>query len=320
MDVVSLLPSATEIVYALGVEPCGVSHECDHPPAAKSKPAVNRSLIDASATSTEINQQVLQAERNGGVSDKRSVSDGSLELRTDGVYEIDLSLLDTLNPDLIVTQGVCDVCAVDRVLVADAIEQLGLDCEILTTDPHCPGDVLDDIRHIGAKTGTERRAEKLIEELRTRIDAVRARAAPLDAPSVVVLDWMDPVMTAGHWVPEMIEIAGGRAEFDAEASVPREPEEILAVDPEVLVVAPCGFDLDQTKANIDDLTDREGWNELTAVKSDRTYILDGHRFMNRPGPRIVNSLEYLAGLIHPETFESPPDTAARSINRLLWRA
>lgn len=298
MDVVSLLPSATEIVYRLGIEPCGVSHECDYPPAARSKPAVNRSRIDDSGTSAEINQQVLQAERNGGV------------------YVIDLSLIDSLDPDLIITQGICDVCAVDHVLVTDAVEYLGLNCDVLTTDPHSLGDVLDDIRHIGTKTGTERRAEKLIEELRARIDAVRTCAEPLATPTVAVLDWMDPLMTAGHWVSEMIEIAGGQPAFDTTASVPREWEEILAVDPELLVVAPCGFDLDQTRSNIDDLTDREGWNELTAVRSDRTYILDGHRFMNRPGPRIVDSLEHLAGLIHSETFESPPDTAARSINGL----
>jgi iron complex transport system substrate-binding protein len=292
MRVVTLLPSATEIVYALGIEPRAVSHECDYPPAARSKPSVNRSRVDETATSSEIDRQVLQAERDGS-----------------GVYEIDLDVLRETDPDLIITQGLCDVCAVDQVLVEDAVNKLNLDCEILTTDPHSIDDILGDIKRIGRATGTEMRAEELIRELRVRIDAVRT-TAPSDERQVVVLDWMDPIMTAGHWVPEMISIAGGSIPFDDTASVPREWDEIVAIDPDVLVVAPCGFDLDQTEANLTDLTERDGWNDLTAVTTGRTYALDGHQYMNRPGVRIVDSLEYLAGLIHPETFESPPEDAA----------
>lgn len=300
MRVVTLLPSATEIVYALGIEPSAVSHECDYPPAARSKPAVNRSHIDATATSSEIDQEVLQAERDGT-----------------GVYEIDLAVLREVDPDLIVTQGLCDVCAVDQVLVEDAIDELGIDCEILTTDPHSLDDILGDIRRIGRATGTETRSEKLIRTLRARITGVRTTAstlAPTDERQVVVLDWMDPVMTAGHWVPEMISIAGGSAPFDDAASVPHEWDDIVAIDPDVLVVAPCGFDLNQTEANIDGLTQRDGWDDLTAVSTGRAYALDGHQYMNRPGTRIVDSLEYLAGLIYPETFESPPDDAVRPID------
>jgi iron complex transport system substrate-binding protein len=309
MRVVTLLPSATEIVYALGIEPSAVSHECDYPPAARSKPVVNHSRVDATATSSEIDRQVLQAERgDSGVSD-----DGS------GVYEIDLAVLREVDPDLVITQGLCDVCAVDQVLVEDAIDELGIDCEILTTDPHSLDNILGDIRRIGRATGTETRSEKLIRTLRARITAVRNTAttlAPTADPQVVVLDWMDPVMTAGHWVPEMISIAGGSAPFDNDASVPREWDDIVAVDPDVLVVAPCGFDLDQTEANIVDLTQRDGWDDLTAVSTDRAYALDGHQYMNRPGIRIVDSLAYLAGLIHPETFESPPEDAVRPIARI----
>lgn len=301
MRVVTLLPSATEIVYALGIEPSAVSHECDYPPGARSKPVVNRSRIDETATSSEIDRQVLQAERDGI-----------------GVYEIDLDVLRETDPDLVITQGLCDVCAVDQVLVEDAIDELDLDCEILTTDPHSIDDILGDIRRIGRATGTETRSEKLIRTLRARIAGVRTTArtlAPTAEHQVVVLDWMDPVMTAGHWVPEMISIAGGSAPFEGTASVPREWEDIAAADPDVLVVAPCGFDLDQTEANITDLTQRDGWDDLTAVNTDRAYAFDGHQYMNRPGTRIVDSLEYLAGLIHPETFGSPPDDAARPIDR-----
>lgn len=299
MRVVTLLPSVTEIVYALGISPVAVSHECDHPPAARSKPVVNRARIDATASSAEIDRQVLQAERNGGV------------------YEIDLDVLSSVDPDLIVTQGLCDVCAVDQLLVEDAVSELGLDCEILTTDPHSLEDIRSDIERIGAAVGRPERAGEVVKTFDSRINSVRETAAEIDArPQVVVLDWMDPLMTAGHWVPQMVSVAGGRTPFDAEASVPREWSEIRAVDPEVLVVAPCGFDLEQTARNREDLTEREGWAELTAVAEGRVYAIDGHQYMNRPGTRTADSLEQLAGVIHPQRFGEPPAEAAQPFDRL----
>ncbi|EMA41456.1 cobalamin-binding protein [Halococcus hamelinensis] len=298
MRVVSLLPSATEIVYALGVDPVGVSHECDYPPAAAEKPAVNRSRVDPEASSAEIDRQVLEAE------------DG------EGVYDIDLATLDRLDPDLVVSQGICDVCAVDSVLVRDAIDQLDLDCEVLTTDPHSIDDVLDDIRRVGRAVGREERADELVAALEARVAAVEAVTDAIEErPRVAVLDWTDPVMTAGHWVPEMVDLAGGSEGFTepGAASRPREWDEIREYDPEALVVAPCGFDLDQTAENLADLTEREGWHDLTAVREGRAYALDGHWFMNRPGPRLVDSLEHLAGLIHPDRFDAPPADVARPL-------
>ncbi len=299
MRVISLLPSATEILYALGVEPVATSHECDYPPAARELPAVNRSRVDASASSAEIDSQVLQAEREGGV------------------YEIDLDALEAADPDLIVTQGLCDVCAVDQVVVEDAIDQLGLDAEILTTDPHSLADVFGDIERIGAAVGEADRAAELVGELRGRVEAVREAAADVDRPRVAVLDWMDPVMTAGHWVPELIEVAGGEYGFDANASVPREWAEIRDYDPDVLIVSPCGFDLEQIADNATDLIDRPGWAELSAVGNEQVYALDGHQFVNRPGPRLVDTLEHFAGLLHPERFEQPPRNAARPLARTV---
>jgi len=298
MRVVSLLPSATEILYALGVEPVAVSHECDHPPAARELPAVNRSRIDADATSGEIDSQVLAAE------------DGA-------VYEIDLEALRAADPDLIVTQGLCDVCAVDQVVVEDAVAELGLETEILTLDPHSLEDVFEDVERVGAAVGAEGRATELVGELRERVAAVREAAAGADRPRVAVLDWTDPVMTAGHWVPDLVETAGGDYGFPAAASVPREWAEIREYDPEVVVVAPCGFDLEQIGDNADDLTGRPGWTELSAVRDDRVYALDGHQFVNRPGPRLVDTLEHLAGLLHPERFERPPRDAARPLARTV---
>ena len=300
MDVVSLLPSATEIVYALGVEPVGVSHECDYPPAANEKPAVNRSRVDPTATSREINQQVADAEESGGV------------------YEIDRDLLADLDPDLVVSQGICDVCAVDEVRVREAIDAVGIDAAVLTTDPHSLADVLADVERIGDALGRSERARELVAELEGRIDAVERGAAGADRPSVAVLDWLDPVMVAGHWMPGIVDLAGGRYDLAERGarSRPREWTEILEYDPDVLVLAPCGFDIDQTVENVADLTDREGWDELTAVRNDDVYVMDGHHYVNRPGPRLVDTLEFLAGILHPDRFDAPPPDAVQPLATL----
>ncbi len=297
MRVVSLLPSATEIVYALGIEPVGVSHECDDPPEAAEKPAVNRSRVDAEASSAEIDRQVLEADEG------------------EGVYDIDLDTLSRLDPDLVISQGICDVCAVDSVLVREAIDQLDLDCGVLTTDPHSLGNVFSDIRRIGDATETEKRAEELVAGLEARVRTIET-ADTDEHPRVAVLDWTNPVMVAGHWIPEMVEMAGGSYGLadPSDASRPYEWTDIREYDPEVLVVAPCGFDLNQTMENLDDLTDRESWDDLTAVREGRAYVLDGHQYVNRPGPRLVDSLEYLTGLIHPEQFDTPPTDVARSLS------
>ncbi|WP_336000676.1 cobalamin-binding protein [Halorientalis halophila] len=296
MRIVSLLPSATEIVYALGLEPVGVSHECDYPPEAAQVPAVNRSRVDPEASSREINEQVATADEDGGV------------------YEIDDETLERLDPDLIVSQGICDVCAVDEVLVRDAVERLDLDAVVLTTDPHSLDDVFADIRRIGDAVGEAERAAELVADLRERVTAVERRvAAAEERPRVAVLDWLDPVMVAGHWIPEMVAAAGGEYGMadPGARSEPREFAEVSEYDPEVLVAAPCGFGLDQTERNRADLTDREGWADLTAVQAGRVFAMDGHHYVNRPGPRLVDTLEHLAALCHPDLFDVPPSDVVR---------
>ncbi len=301
MRVVSLLPSATEIVYALGVEPVGVSHECDYPPPAREVPAVNSSRVDPDATSAEINEQVEEAIEEGGV------------------YEIDRERLAALDPDVIVSQGICDVCAVDEVYVRAAVDDLGLDAEVLTTDPHSLDDVLDDIERIGSALGREGRARTLVADLRERVAGVQRRGDATDErPDVAVLDWLDPPMVAGHWVPGMVETAGGRYGLadPGERSRPREWDEVREYDPDVLVASPCGFDLDQTAANLSDLTDREGWADLTAVREGRVFAVDGHHYVNRPGPRLVDALEFFAALVHPDRFADPPREAVQPLSAL----
>ncbi|ADJ16389.1 cobalamin-binding protein [Halalkalicoccus jeotgali] len=298
MNVLTLLPSATEIVCALGVTPVGVSHSCDHPPAVGELPTITRSRVDAGADSATIDEQVLAAERAGGV------------------YEIRMDELERAEPDLIVTQGVCEVCAVDTVLVREAVEELDLDCEVLTTDPHSLEDVLVDIERIGRALGREQRAGELLADLRARVEAVRKRS-PDDAerPRVLDIDWMDPVMIGGHWVPELFEIAG--AEYGlveaGEASTPVEWDSVVEYDPEALAVAPCGFDLKQTLANLGDLRNREGWSELTAVREGRVVLVDGSAYLNRPSHRLVDSLEALASTLHPDRFDDPPAGAVRRL-------
>lgn len=298
MNVVSLLPSATEICFALGVEPVGVSHECDYPPAARGLPAVNDVRIDPEASSESINEQVATAESRGGV------------------YEIDTALLADLDPDYVLTQGICSVCAVDRVLVADAVDELGIDAEVITSDPHTLSDLYEDVRRVGTALDRGEAADELITDLRARVASVERRAREVEErPRVAVFDWMDPVMVAGHWVPELVDIAGGRYELvdPGERASPWEFDRIREYDPEVVVAAPCGFELDQTRTNSEELTDRPGWADLTAVREGRAYAMDGHNYVNRPGPRLVDTLEHLAGLIHPDRFERPPNDVAVTV-------
>ena len=288
-QIATLLPSATEIVYALGAEPVVTSHECDHPPAAAGKPDANRARVDPTAAAGEIDTQVQAADESGGV------------------YEIRGDVLEAAEPDLVVSQGICDVCAVDEVLVREAIDEHGLDCELLTTDPHSLADLYDDIERIGAALDCEDRARELVSRLRSRVAAVESRIPDREPKRVAVFDWTDPVMIAGHWIPGMVERLGG--EFGLQepeaASRPFEWETVREYDPEIVVVAPCGFELDQTEENFDDLTDREGWDDLTAVRNDRVYAVDGHGLMNRPGPRLVESFETLAWCLYPDEFERP---------------
>ncbi|MFC7114262.1 cobalamin-binding protein [Natronoarchaeum sp. GCM10025703] len=302
MNVVSLLPSATEICYALGIEPVGVSHECDVPPEAAEQPSINYAHVDPEASSGEIDAQVLEAEREHG-----------------GVYGIDVEALEQADPDLIVTQGICDVCAVDEVLVEDAVADIDANSEILTTDPHSVGDVLDDIETVGEATGRGERAAELVADLEARIERVRTATAEVEErPEVAILDWLDPVMVAGHWVPEIIEWAGGEYGLadPGDRSTPREWRQIREYDPDVLIAAPCGSELDQTAENRTDLTERPGWEDLRAVRQGRVHAMDGHNYVNRPGPRLVDTLEALAGVLHPDIVDMPSDDVVSSFERL----
>jgi iron complex transport system substrate-binding protein len=297
VNVVSLLPGGTELCCRLGVDPIAVSASCDYPPRIRDRPTVVEPRVDGDGSSRAIDDAVQEA------------------LEECGVFEIDAERLARLDPDLIVAQDTCDVCAVDRVQVRDVVTEHGLECEVLTVDVHSLGDLFATIDRLGSALDREGAAAELETELRERIEQIEARGrcpetAAGDRPRMAVLDWMDPPMVAGHWVPELVERAGGAYGLadTGERSRPREWTQIREYDPEILVVAPCGFDRAQTGRHLTELTERPGWSGLTAVRSGEVYLVDGDAYVNRPGPRLVETLEAFAAIVpgNDSTHQSPP--------------
>ncbi len=297
MRIVSLLPSATEIVYALGLGDAlvGVTHECDYPANTRSKPIVTRSLIDhAGATSEEIDQAVRQL-----------LGDGL------SLYALDHAQLAQLAPDLILTQALCEVCAVSfgevERAVRDVSDEFGrIAPRVLSLEPNGLDDILATIRLVGAATGSAGAAGALVDSLRGRIERVRAAAASVKRrPRVACIEWLDPIYGPGHWLPELVELAGGQPGLGTAHADSRRIAwgDVIAFAPEAIVVTPCGFDLASTVAEaLRVLPSRTGWDALPAVRHRRVYAVDGNAYFSRPGPRIVDSLELLAELIHPEIF------------------
>lgn len=307
MRIVSLLPSATEIVYALGLGDAlvGVTHECDYPIAARAKPVVTRSLFDHSdATSEEIDDAVRGQLRDG------------LSL-----YALDRDMLAELRPDIILTQALCDVCAVSFDAVCEVTAQFeGVAPKVLSLEPTSLDDILATMMVVGRATGAEQRAQQLQAELRARIAQVRERAAAIPVrPRVACLEWVDPPYGPGHWLPEMIALAGGTPGLGEAGADSRRITwgDVIAFAPEVIVVTPCGFDLERTAAEaLRVLPHRTGWEALPAVRNGHVYVVDGNTYYSRPGPRIVDSLELLAELIHPVQFAGwGPANAWRPLQR-----
>ena len=295
MRICSFLPSATEIVYLLGLGESlyGVSHECDFPSGASDKPKVVRSRIDSSSlTSQEIDAAVTD-----------------MMMRGESIYAVAEDVLQVGNPDLVVTQRLCEVCAVSFEDVEEAVSRLDVDPTVLSLDPHGLEDVLDDIKLLGRHTNTESVAHAAVFNLRARIDVVRRTVAGAsDRPTVACVEWMNPVIAAGHWVPEMVETAGGRDILgEPGAPSPRiEFERIEAADPDIVVLMPCGMNVEQATAEFNDLPDRSRWEDLRAFRSNRAFVVDSGALFSRSGPRLVDGLEVLARLVHPALFQGEP--------------
>lgn len=293
MRIVSLLPSATEIVYALGLEDdlVGVTHECDWPPQAKSKQVVSVSALPPGATPAEVDE-LVSASLAGG----------------DPIYRLDEVAVRDLRPDIVITQDLCAVCAVPSGHVNDALDVLGCRAEVVSLDPSSLDDVLDCLVAVGKATGTEQRAEALVAELHGRLRAVEEAVRGERRPRTFALEWSDPPFNGGHWVPSMIALAGGEAVLGSwgTPSVRVTWEDIAAAAAEVVVFMPCGYDLDQAAAEGTALCHR------AELASAAIYAVDASSFFSRPGPRLVDGVEILASVLHPGSV-SPGVQGARQL-------
>jgi len=288
MRIVSLLPSATEILFALGLgdQVVGVSHECDFPPAARTKTTVIHSRIPKSASPPEIDHLVREFSARG-----------------ESVYSVDAAALRSLTPDLIVTQDLCHVCAASPDDLAAILADFDPRPEVLCLNPLDLGDVWRDILWVGEQTIRPHAAEKLLESIGEKLGAIERQVRETsERPRVAFLEWLQPIYVGGHWVPEMIELAGGRDVF----GTPRKPsfrvalDEVVAAQPEILIVAPCGYSAEQARREYRFMNLPPDWQDMPAVRNGQVYSLDANCYFSRPGPRLVTGLETLAKLLHPQ--------------------
>ncbi|MCS7469831.1 cobalamin-binding protein [Stieleria sp. ICT_E10.1] len=293
MRIISLLPSATEIICALGLRDqlVGVSHECDYPPSVSDLPKVTRTIIPGDASSCEIDALVrdqMQQQRS--------------------LYSLDVPLVRSLAPDLIVTQTLCDVCAVSEREVNQALCALSGDRRVVHLEPACLSDVLDSIRQVAIAAGCDGRGEDYLNRLNQRLQKVKERSQTIrHRPSVMLLEWIDPPFSAGHWNPELVKRAGGTGILGGAGgrSVRVNWDRVVSANPDVMLIACCGFDVQRTLRDVWQLQSSPGWSSLRCVQSGRVFVVDGSAYFNRPGPRLVDSLEILAHTLHPQVHPLP---------------
>lgn len=276
MNIVSLLPSATEILFAIGAgdDVAGVTHECDFPPQARDLPHLTSSALPQSSRSADIDRHVRNMLHGGS-----------------SIYHLDADLLERLQPDLIVTQELCEVCAVSYSVVDRAARRLASDPRIISLEPSSLEDVFANIATLGNFTGHEREAHDLVESLRARVELCRRRTLNTDVrPRTLVLEWTDPPMSGGHWTPGLVEIAGGTAVLGNPGQNSRvlSWDEIEAAKPDCIIVAPCGFDLGKTRAAV---------AEVPRLQRQDVHLVDGNAYVNRPGPRLVDTVEIFAEIL-----------------------
>ena len=292
LRIVSLIPSATEILAALGLTDAivGRSHECDYPPEIQSRPVCTEARLDSNAPSAGIHNNINELLQSAL-----------------SIYKIKTDVLEQLQPTHILTQDQCDVCAVSLKEVEQAVATLiGSRPQIVSMRADVLADVWTDIERVADATGVE--SQQLLEDLKSRIKICQQKTQGLPAeerPSVACIEWTDPLMTAANWIPELVATAGGQPLFSTSGQPsPRLSwETLVATNPSIIVFMPCGFGLDRTRQEAQLLAQRPHWQSLRAVQSERVYITDGNWYFNRPGPRLVDSQEILAEMLHPEIFQ-----------------
>ncbi len=303
MNIISLLPSTTEIVYALGLgdELRAVTHECDFPEAAQGKPHITRNVLpDGEHSSVDIDRLVRERVLNG-----------------QSIYDLDRTLLAEIEPDLILTQELCDVCAVSYDDVVAAAGALRKAPRVASFEPDSIELIFQSIHDISWLAARPEVGRDLVTALQARLDGLAGRLEGVEPRRVLCLEWLDPPMIGGHWVPEMVRLAGGRDVLGAEGepSVRVTWDEIAACDPELVVLMPCGYDLETTVHLAGELDEIPAWRELAAVKAGQVYAVDGSGYFNRPGPRVIDGVELLARLFHPDRCAGLGPDAAKQIER-----
>jgi iron complex transport system substrate-binding protein len=295
MKIVSLLPSATEIAFKLGLgeELVGVSCDCDYPPEAKNKPVISTSTldIDAGNSPVDVDAQV-----------RRKVAD------SEPIYRLDRDLIRELRPDLILAQDLCRVCAVPSGHVTQALEKLGCTADVISLDPHSLEEVIEGIARVADAAGASIRGNRLVAQLRSRIGAVRSLTSGLKPITTLALEWADPPFSGGHWIPEMVRVAGGRDVLGIERAPSRTCNwsEIADAAPHVIVFMPCGYGLNEAIAQAHGLNEIPEFAVTPAARQGQVWAVDGSAYYSRPGPRLVDGLEILAWILHPESFPKPP--------------
>jgi iron complex transport system substrate-binding protein len=291
MRIVSLVPSATEMLFALGLgaDVIAVTHECDYPPAADELPKITRDVLPSGLSAREIDAAVKERTLAG-----------------ESIYELDHELLHDLRPDLIVTQELCSVCAVSYDEVRALAEEIETRPRVVSLDPHTVGEVLGDVRTLAQLTDRKDEAVSLVRDASARIDRVRLGVRGARRLRVAALEWLDPPFAAGHWTPQLIEYAGGEdvLGFAGEKSEETSWQAVAAAQPDIVIVMPCGYDAEIAHREAE--MHRE---ELSRVGAGEVVAVDAAAYFSRPGPRIIDGLELLAHLLHPELFPDPPEGA-----------
>ena len=289
--IVTFLPSATELIYSLGADDklFGVTHECNYPSDAKPKPRVINSVFDpASMSSKQIDDKICQ-------------------LMTDGkaIYNLNKENLLNAKPDLIISQNICEVCSAHTEHVKLAVEMLEKKPEVYTMDPHDISEILVSIKEISAIIGKEKEGNEIVDSLTKRLEFVKSQMFE-KRPKVVAIEWVDPFFTSGHWIPEMIQIAGGENLISSEKMPSRKMklEEIKEANPDIIVMMPCGFDVKRTVSEYNNvLAKNPDWNELKAVKENSVYAVDANSYFSKPSLRTITGIEILAKITHPDIFD-----------------